>query len=247
MEYITRLSDFEGPLAVLLQLINKAKLSIEDVSLSEVTAQFMDHIEHMQELDMEVASEFLVIAATLMYIKSCKLLPDTKALHIQPEENPEGELKIKLLEYNKIKQAASMLEEQALLNSTAYYRTQMITHTVDPVLLSASGLDSKKLSDAIFRIANKVRKIPKEPVVHTVQMDAKTLKTRLNELKLFFGKYKQASFSELYHRSSKRFDIVLTFIAILKMASDGMLELIQASSFEDVIIRRKESRWAKTK
>lgn len=247
MGYVVKLDDFEGSLELLLQLISKAKHSIEDVSLSEVTGQYINHIEHMQEMDMEIASEFLGLAANLLYIKSCKLLPDTKTLNKEPDDNLEIDIKIKLMEYSKMKQAALLLEEKALTNSTSYYRVQMKLHAVEPALPKLPDYDSRKLSEAIARIADKVKKVPPKPVIHTVNRDAKTLKTRINELKLFFEKCKQIAFFDLISRRSKRFEIVLTFMAVLKMASDGMVELLQIKPFADVIIRRKESGWENMK
>lgn len=241
MGYVVKLDDFEGPLELLLQLVSKAKISIEDVSLSEVTGQYMNHIEFMQKMDMEIASEFLVMASTLLYIKSCKLLPDTKVLDKEPDDSIESDLKIRLMEFSKMKQAASLLEEKALVNSTSYYRIQIKSQTIEPVSLRLPDYDSEKLSEAIARIAYKVKKAVKMPTIHTVNRDTKTFRTRINELTLFFEKRKQIAFFELFSRHSKRFDIVLTFIVVLMMTSDGIIELIQAKPFADVIIRRKES------
>jgi segregation and condensation protein A len=247
MGYIVKLDDFEGPLEVLLQLISKARLSIEDVSLSEITAQYMNYIEHMQEMDMEIASEFISLAATLLYIKSCKLLPENKELRGETDNISESDLKIKLIEYSKIKQAASLLEDNASANSSSYYRIRMESQEIDLVPPKSHDYDSKKLSEAMARIANKIKKAPKKPVIHTLNRDTKTFKTRINELKLFFEKCKQIVFFELFSKRCKRFEIVLTFMAVLKLASDGMLELLQTRPFEDVVIRRKESGWAKLK
>jgi chromatin segregation and condensation protein Rec8/ScpA/Scc1 (kleisin family) len=97
------------------------------------------------------------------------------------------------------------------------------------------------------RIAYKLKKAPKKPVIHVVNRDMKTFKARMIELKLFFEKYKQIAFFELFSEHCKRIEIVLTFMAVLKMASDGMIELLQTKPFADVIIRRKESGWAKLK
>jgi len=247
MGYVVKLDDFEGPLEVLLQLVSKAKLSVEDVSLSEVTGQYMNYIEHMQKMDMEITSEFLIMASTLLYIKSCKLLPDTKTLNREPDDNIESDLKIKLMEYSKIKQAALLLGDQALANSTSFYRIQMKPKTVEQALPSSPDYNSGKLSEAFTRIANKLKKAHQNPVVHTVNRDTKTFKARINELKIFFAKRKQIGFFELFSRCSKRFEIVLTFMVILKMASDGMIELLQTKPFADVIIRRKESGWTNMK
>lgn len=247
MGYVVKLDDFEGPLEVLLQLISKAKLSVEDVSISEITGQYMNYIEHMQEMDMEITSEFLLMASTLLYIKSCKLLPDNKASRAEPDDDLESDLKIKLMEYSKIKQAATSLEDKALANSTSYYKVQMKSQAVEHVVPKLPVYDSRKLSEAMARIADKIKKVPQKPVIHTVKRDTKTFKVRINELKLLFEKCKRMAFFDLFTRSCNRFEVVLTFMAVLKMASDGMLELFQTKPFTDVIIRRKESGWAKLK
>jgi len=247
MGYVVKLDDFEGPLEVLHQLIAKSKLSIEDVSLTEVTGQYMNYIESMQKMDIEIASEFLVMAASLLYIKSCKLLPETIVLRGEPVNNLENDIKNQLIEYSKIKEAASLLEERAAANSTSFYRIHVNKQIADPMFSGRPEYESEKLSEAIARIVSKVKKAPTKPLIHTINRDTKSFKARLYELKLFFDKCKQIAFSELFPHPCKRFEVVLTFMALLKMTSDGMLEILQTKPFADVVIQRKESGWAKFK
>jgi len=247
MNYNVKIETFEGPLDLLLSLVSKEKLKIEEVSLSDLTAQYLSYIKRIEEMDMEVASDFIVVASTLLYIKSSKLLPSKKSevdISVEIEENL---LKKQLVEYSKIKEAAIKLHDQAFDNLTSYYRdneaiAEQYKKSNDTMLFQ-----KEKLSQTLIRIAKKLDKQPDIPLVHTISRESVTIKSKMIELKSYFNKFKNAVFRDLLLNKPTRRDVILTFLAMLNLNNGGMLEVLQEQPFGDIFIQRKETKWTKSK
>src|SRR5436190_516725 len=141
--YPVRLQNFEGPLDLLLHLIKKNEVSIYDIPIARITQQYIDYIDLMQELNLDVAGEFLVMAATLIHVKSRTLLPRPDPAQDDPEEDPREALMRRLLEHQKFKAAAELLHERETLRSAQWLRpdgrlTDVIGETPEPVYQQAN-------------------------------------------------------------------------------------------------------------
>ena len=133
-KYSIKIDNFEGPLDLLCYLIDKNKMNIYDVNLSDITEQYIEFLNAMEEMNLEIASEFLVMASTLLYLKSKKLLPKQEE---EEEEITEEELIRRIIEYKKFKEISKVLKENYVLEHTIYYRSTFMT-LQSPVLVSTS-------------------------------------------------------------------------------------------------------------
>ncbi|MBD1378670.1 segregation/condensation protein A [Metabacillus arenae] len=247
MEYHVKIAAFEGPLDLLLHLINRLEIDIYDIPVSEITEQYLIYIHTMQELELDVASEYLVMAATLLSIKSKMLLPkqeeelfDDEFME-EPEEDPRDELMRKLIEYRKYKEAAESLRdregERALVytkppSDLSHYATdkQSDNQTLNVSIYDMLGafqkvLNRKKLQKPIqTRISR--QEIPIEKRMEEIVNNLKTTRTKKN-------------FYELFPSSQKEY-LVVTFLAILELLKINAIVIEQENNFGDLFIKGSE-------
>lgn len=239
MEYHIKLDLFEGPLDLLLHLISKAKIRIEDVSITEITEQYLDYLDQMREFDVEIASEFLVMAANLLHIKSRALLP-RPSIQEEEEEDPEQELLRRLAEYKKYKEISENLKEREAIYSNIYYKLpeELLDHGEKPLPTMVGG-DPKDLLAAFVKALER-RDIEKkaERRVYPIRRQTITIDQRIRELKETLYRTPQCTFSELIHEEHQRIDIIITFLALLEMLKDNQIFISQKSQFGDITIRR---------
>lgn len=238
MEYLIKLDQFEGPLDLLLHLISKAKIRIEDISITEITEQYLEYLDKMKEFDVEIASEFLIMAATLLQIKSRALLPKP-SIEEDNESDPEQDLIRRLAEYKKYKEASIALENRERIYGSVFYKIPeevidekdkeiqtLVEGDVDMLVAAFKSLMEKKRSEIT---ANKVYPISRQPI---------TINQRIYQLKRYFKTIKECYFSELFDEYYQRSDVVITFLALLEMLKANQICVYQRRQFEDIIIRR---------
>lgn len=238
-----KLEAFEGPLDLLLHLIDKNKIDIYDIPIVEITEQYLDYIKQMETEDMNVMSEFLVMAATLIDIKCAMLLP--KEVNEEgEEEDPRAELVQKLLEYKMYKAMGLELRDRQLDAAKAWYREKDLPDEVKsyqpPVdyeqLLGDMTLNKlhemfrsivRKQEDKIDPIRSQYGNIEKEEV----DMDAKVL-----YVETFARCNKQFSFRKLLENQKSKMETIVTFLIILEMMKTGKISISQENIFDDILI-----------
>ncbi|MBD0380644.1 segregation and condensation protein A [Paenibacillus sedimenti] len=247
MKVTYKLEAFEGPLDLLLHLIDKNELDIYNIPIKEITDQYLGYVQAMQELELEVTSEFLVMAATLLSIKSKMLLPKPPVIEFEEyydefedELDPRAELVAKLIEYRKYKSIADMLRDKEVERSMVYTREPEDLTPFLPVVHEnpVEGLD---VTDLLFAFRRTLRKLANRNVVAKIRRDEISVKDRMREvvdmLKFKGGKL---LFSKLFDYEMTREEIVVTFLALLELMKMKKIVCFQHQLFEDIVIHAKE-------
>ncbi len=228
--YTVRTESFEGPLDLLLYLIKKNEVDIYNIPIAAVTRQYLEYLEVMKELNLDIAGEFLVMASTLIQIKSRMLLPpaagDDDAE--QEEEDPRAELVRRLLEYQRYKDAAERLGEREMLGREIFARKFVSPEFAD--MKPEEAAPEVELFDLIEAFRALLAKVP-EDTFHEVGSEGLTISDRINEiLDLIRGK-ESVTFERLFIGPLTREYIVVTFLAILELCKLKMVRILQANSF----------------
>lgn len=235
-EYRVSLSQFEGPLDLLLHLIEKAELNIEDIFVSEITSQYLALMGDLSDVDMDKASAFLSVAAQLLFIKSRSLLPRPAATEEQ-EEDPEQQLIRQLREYKAFKEVSEGLSERFEEAKKEYARLpEDIILPPQKVDLENATIDN--LFQAFLQILNRTEEEKKPETVRRVRPDAFTVRDRVNHLrkKLASGR---VAFKDLFTDTSSRIEKIVTFMALLEMLAHGEVRVTQGATFAPIYIRAK--------
>ncbi len=246
MELNVKLQVFEGPLDLLLHLLEKNKVNIYDIPIVEITSQYMEYIEEMKRQDLNVMSEFLVMAATLIDIKSKMLLPKDPKQE-EEEEDPRAELVQQLLEYKMYKCMAFELKDRQIDAEKIMYKTPTIPKEVmayeEPVDLQELMSDvtlarlneiyksiMKKQVDKIDPVRSKFGKIEKEEV---------SLEDKMVYLEEYAMNHEHFSFRNLLETQAGKIEIIVTFLAILELMKTGKIMISQEYIFDDIKIKSK--------
>ena len=237
-----KLQVFEGPLDLLLHLIDKNKIDIYDIPIVEITNQYMDYIRAMEKEDLNVMSEFLVMAATLLDIKCKMLLPREE--QEEEEEDPRQELVEQLLEYKMYKYMSYELRDRELEGEQVLYKEPTIPEEVqsyvEPVDLEEllGDLTLAKLN-RIFQdvMKRKVEKIdPVRSKFGKIEKEEVTLPEKLDYVSAYARTHKRFSFRELLSRQKSKTQLVVTFLAVLQLMKEGTITIRQEQPFEDIMI-----------
>jgi segregation and condensation protein A len=241
-----KLETFEGPLDLLLHLIDKAEIDIHQISISDITEQYLEYLNSMQELELDVTSEFLVMAATLLSIKSKQLLPKPPVIEFDDdfdyfpdeEEDPRDELIRKLVEYRKYKGIAEHLHEREWERSLIFTKEPEDLSPFMPQIIDnpVKGLHTGDLI-AIFQKA--LRRSLKRDVVARIQRDEISVKDRIKEVVSSLaasGKGGRILFSKLLHPQMYRHEIVVTFLAVLELMKMKQVVCYQNKLFDDIVM-----------
>ena len=243
MEIAYKLNVFEGPLDLLLHLIEKNKVDIYDIPIVTITEQYLAYVSEMQEQDMDVMSEFLVMAGTLLQIKSKMLLlrEDTEE---EEEEDPRAELVRRLLEYKMYKYAALELKDMELDASHNLYKKPTIPkeveeyrEEVDPAEL-VDGLTLSKLNDIFRSIMRKqVDKIdPIRSKFGTIEKEEINIEDRMVQIREEVRGLKGINFRTLLETQPTRMNIIITFMSILELMKVGAITIRQEETFGEIVI-----------
>lgn len=240
MSYLVHLQQFEGPLGLLLYLIRKEEMDIFDINVNDITRQYLDYIRAMKELDLEVAGEFVAMAATLIHIKSRMLLPQyNDEGEVVEQDDPRKELVQKLLEYQKYQEAAKQLYDRPLLNRDVFARgVREDIRSDDPgeIITEEDGLFS--LIASYRRIVRKAQR-----AVHKVRPKVQSIAARVLEVKdrLIVGT--RVILKDLIGVGSDapaRTQLLVTFLSMLELGRMGFVSLFQSETYGDIYIEAKK-------
>ncbi len=228
-----RINEFEGPLDLLLHLIKESKMDIMNIEIEEITKQYMDYLAEQEKMNLEIASEYLVLASELLEIKSKLLLPNVKEDEVEEEEDPREELVNRLLEYQAYKEITKVLQEKESLRREIYTKSPAnISNYVDEVNTVNIDVTLDDLVNAFKKYLE--RKIETRPLKTKVTVNEITVSSRRHDIKMILKEKKKISFFELFPVVSKEY-IVATFLAILEMAKSRELRIVQNTTFDDII------------
>lgn len=234
MSITVQLPKFEGPLGLLLYLIRKEEMDIMDIKIHEITKQYFDYIKLMKELDLEVAGEFVAMAATLIQIKSRMLLPqyDDNGEIVEASEDPRKELVQKLLEYQKYQEASKMLYERPLVGRDVWLRgtRETLEPKEDEIVLEENALFS-----LIATYRKMLRAVKKK--VHQVTAKAQSISSRVLEIKdrLIVGR--RTTLMELVTATEERArQALITFLSLLELGKMGFVRLYQSETYGEIWI-----------
>ena len=243
-----KLEVFEGPLDLLLHLIDKNKIDIYDIPIVEITEQYLDYIRQMQTEDMNVMSEFLVMAATLLDIK-CRMLLPKEVNEEGEEEDPRAELVQRLLEYKMYKFMSFELRDKQVDAQRSFFREQHLPKEVadyrQPIDydMLIGEMNLQKLQD-IFKSVVKKQEDKIDPIRSTygniekdeVDIDAKTL-----YVEEYIKNHRQFSFRKLLERQHSKMEVIVTFLVVLELMKVGRISILQENIFDDILITTKET------
>lgn len=231
------LEQYEGPLDLLLDLIRKHQININDIPIAQITSQYLEYVQKAMELDMELGAEFVYMAATLIHIKSKVLLPrDPELEKMDPQEDPRQELVDRLLEHERFKNAAEMLQQKRLLEDAAWSNPAMkdfLNEEEEPGL-SVTLFDLvQTLQKVMDRAKNRPQfEITKEDI--TVPDMIQMLRNLLQHSR----KGESVSATELFERQRTRTAMIVLFLAILEMVKNQAVRLVQKEAFGDIGLTR---------
>ncbi|MCF6093486.1 segregation/condensation protein A [Microaerobacter geothermalis] len=246
MSYLIKIDAFEGPLDLLLHLIDKAEVDIYNISIAEITEQYLSYLHTMQELQLEVASEFIVMAATLLSIKSKMLLPKNVQYSFQPsfdieddEINTREELIKRLIEYRKYKEAAESLREKELTRSQLFTRPPMNLQSFVTVE-EENPVGNVTLYDLLKALSDALKRADHGPKMVHIERDEISIKDRMNEILNLLKQHSTLSFSQLTPQQNiSKVIVVVTFLAVLELIKKGKIECHQQGLFSEIILIRK--------
>src|SRR5215213_9519161 len=224
--YPVRLENFEGPLDLLLHLIKKHEVSIYDIPIAIITSQYVDYIDLMQEMNLDVAGEFLVMAATLIHIKSRMLLPRPDPAQEDPEEDPREALMRRLLEHQKFKAAAELLHERETLRSAQWTRPD------GPIAEIAGEAPEPEVEVDLFSLISAFR-----TVVERAKQRPKLYLPSEQMPKL--SETEACGFEDLFADVQSRAGIVVTFLAMLEMIRLKLIRVFQSGSMGPIRVYKR--------
>ncbi|HEX7860874.1 MAG TPA: segregation/condensation protein A [Verrucomicrobiae bacterium] len=233
-----QLEIFEGPLDLLLYLVKKEEVDIYEVNLTKLATQFIDYVALMKELDLDIAGEFLVMAATLMYIKSRELLPKNQQVEVadeEEEEDPRWELIRQLVEYKKFKDAAAKLHEREILQEQIYARIPG-----RPDFAAEQPTTNVRPEVSIFDLVNAVSSILKrygqKGESRDVFEEQWSVSEKIEFVANLIKERPRLKFSELFESAASRSEVVVTFLALLELIRMKQLRIEQPEAFAEIEI-----------
>jgi segregation and condensation protein A len=232
---------FEGPLDLLLHLIRRNQIDIYDIPIAEITRQYLDYLGDWEALDLAVAGEYLVMAATLVEIKSRMLLPQPPAPEgEEADEDPRAELVEKLLEYERYRGAAESLQQWEELRRRIHFRNALENLDDYRLPVSAGGLGAGALLDALRRVLASAD-VDDTPVSAVVPRRRVSLKMRMAEvLRRVRRRREGIGFSSLFEPPCDLYEIVLTFLAVLELLRLGRIDAVQEDPASEIVLLPEE-------
>lgn len=230
--YTVRLDMFEGPLDLLLHLIHKNEIDITNIPIALITEQYLEYLKLMKVLNLDVAGEYLLMASTLLHIKSKMLLPTSSEEEKEEGEDPRAELVRKLLEYQKYKNAAAELESRPMLDRDVFIRLALADNT-DP-------REEEKIEVNLFELLEVFRQVlerTKPEGFHEVILERISVEEKVQEILSLLQREKRSiAFHLLFPEEASRRVIVITFLAILELVKMKLVRIFQPAPFETIRI-----------
>lgn len=234
MPYTVQLQQFEGPLDLLLHLIEEAEVDVKDIFVSEITAQYLSYMNQLDELDMDTASEFLTMAATLLYIKSRQLLPRPPK-EDEAEEDPETLLIRQLRDYKAFKEASEQLK--SLFDAAKDSCTRLPEDIpLPPKEIALEGASLDGLFAAFLEMLSRRKEEPEVIRAQHVNPDRFTVRSQTASIRAVLLEKHAVSFEELFSDEAGRTEIITTFMALLEMITRGEILLKQKAPFAPIRI-----------
>lgn len=242
-----KLEVFEGPLDLLLHLLEKNKVNIYDIPIVEITNQYMEYMREMQRRDLNIMSEFLVMAATLLDIKSKMLLPKRAADEEEEPEDPRAELVQQLLEYKMFKCISYELKDRQMDAERTMFKKPTIPDEVaayeEPVDLAEliGDMTLKKLN-VIFQsvMAKQENKIdPIRSKFGKIEKEEISLNDKMEYLEAYAAEHKRFGFESLLEKQGSKMEVIVTFLAILELMKTGKITIYQEKTFDTILIESK--------
>ena len=241
MSYKLKLEVFEGPLDLLLYLIKKNELNIYDIPIAQITQQYLEYLEMLKMFDLDNVGDFLVMAATLMQIKSRMLLPPDPTQLEEEEEDPRDELVRRLLEYKRFKEIAEELKSKESV------RQDLFSRIIDPEKSRELKEEAKEvyfevsLFDLITAFSKVLKNVPKE-VFYEVIKDEHTVEQKIHDILHLLLEKPKIMLMELFNRAKTKMEVVVTFMAILELIRLREIVVVQTRVFGEIeVIRNKEN------
>jgi len=227
---------FEGPLDLLLYLIRREKVDIHDIPIAPITRQYMEYLDLMRELNLDVAGEFMVMAATLIHIKSKMLVPvePTEAEGEDETEDPRAELVRRLLEFQRYKEAAGVLHQQAQIRAATWMRP-------DSVVPKFDDAGEEMLEAGLFDLIAAFRELldrRKALLAHEIEAQGKSIEERIEELLALIKEGESIEFLELFAAQETKGDMILTFLALLELIRLKRVKVYQRGMFGSIRVFR---------
>ncbi len=239
MDYKIVLDSFEGPMDLLLSLIEKAKIDIYDIPINLVTEQYLDYISGMEELDLELTSDFLVMAATLLQIKSKMLLPKIKSDEGEEEEDPREELVRRLLAYKRYKELAEKMREYEEIGLKSFYKAQEDLSGFEDDEVELGHLNINSLFNTLNNILKRRGLEPEILNFEEINREEFTIEECTNDLLQRLEKKKKLKFSDLFDDNSTKNEIVSYFLSLLELIRLNNIRVSQYNVFSDILIIKK--------
>lgn len=229
MSYRVRLEVFEGPLDLLLHLVKKNELKLSDIPVASITDQYLGYLDLLQQLDLGLAGEYLVMAATLLHLKSRLLLPIQEAVEEDGGPDPRAELARQLLEYQRFKEAAATLDRKLLLGRDVFTRPPLPS-PAQPEHIHAVGL-----GDLLDALRDMLKKAEPE-LVHEIVLEQVSLRERVGVVLDLLRERGRITFIELFSADTTRLQILVTFLASLELVRSRMIDMQQTVPFGPILL-----------
>ena len=237
MSYEIKLDIFEGPLDLLLHLIEKNEVSITDIPIAEITSQYLDAIDTMRSLNLEIAGEYILMASYLTYIKSQMLLPlpeTDKGDHLEEGEDPRAELVAHLLEYRRYKNVATSLGVIPLLVRDVFNK-----ESLDPALNSDRPVPLSIDAQDLFNLMADIMRRKQPEMLLQIRNDPVSLSDKIQDILARLKNHRWLSFGSLFSEDFSRGNIVVTFLALLEVVRNGSARIYQETPFGSIVISRR--------
>ncbi len=241
MNYKVRLDIFEGPFDLLVYLIERSKMSVYDIQISEITTQYLEYVKQMQDMDIELAQDFMVLAAELIRIKTRMLLPAEKGKDGEsaPAEDPRAELVQRIVEYKQFKEMGYFLQQQEEITSHVHAKPaeDLSVYEGEPEEILKGSLS--EFAQAFMEFILKKQRIEEmHKIYERIERQKLSMENRISQVKAILEEKNKTSFSELIKGDNTNFNKVITFMSILELLKDKSVIAEQKKRYGDIFLRK---------